>query len=173
MTDSLWNDIDTKLASVITASMGSGSSYSTGKVVTVQVVDQWTVDLRTSPAGDITLPCTFIVGRDWEPGNQDRVPPQGPHGDGIFHIDIAYPYDVVSATSPQLTYALALSGAKELSRRMREAIRANFALSGISSTDGEFVVDLTIGRSVIEVRGHDGSRFIGGALLPIKIYTQV
>lgn len=173
MSASLWNDIDDKLAALVLSDMGTGSAYATLKIATIQVVDKWDTDLHSSPLGDITLPAVFIVGRNWEPANLYGTASQGPHGDGTIHVDIKYPYDLVAATDPQTTYGAALDGAKELSRRFRELFRTHYALGGISATDTEHVVDVIIGRSVVEVRGHEGGMYIGGALLPINIYTEV
>jgi len=173
MSASLWNDIDDKLAALVLSDMGTGSAYATFKIATIQVVDQWETDLRSSPLGDITLPAVFIVGRMWEPANRYGDAPQGPHGDGTVHVDVKYPYDLIAATDPQTTYAAALDGAKELSRRFRELIRDNYALGGISSTDTEHIIDVIMARGVIEVRGHEGGKYIGGTLLPIDIYTEV
>lgn len=172
MSANFWNDIDTTLRTTVNNEMGAGSVYTNQKLRTVQVVDQWDAQLVESAVGDLRLPACFIIGRSWEPGNNIGFEPQGP-GWGKITLNIAYSYDLVVATDLASTYTQALQNVKELIRRLREMCRANWTLGGLTSTDGEVIIELHLGQAEVDVQGYEGGQFIGGGYLPITVYSQI
>jgi hypothetical protein len=173
MTINLWNDIDTVLSTIITADMGEDGDYESLPLVTVQVTHEWQDNYSHSPVGQIALPCCFIVGREWEPSNRLGDEPQGPHRDGVIHMDIAYPYELIVIGPEVTTYSQALQDSKELVRRLREVIRDNNALGGLVADDGEALIDVVVGNATVVVQGSRGGKYISGGYLPITIYSEV
>lgn len=172
MTVNFWNDIDSTLAGLITSEMGEGGLYATQELQVVQVVDQWDPQLIESAIGPLKLPACFIIGRSWIPGTTNGYEPQGP-AFGTIRVAVAYSYDLVVATDLSSTYTVALQNVKELIRRLREVCRAHWTLDGLSSTDGEVIVEMHMAQAEVDVQGYEGEQFIGGGYLPITVYSEI
>jgi hypothetical protein len=121
----LWNDIDAYLAAAVIADMGTDSPLYDGLWVEQVVTGAaWEPQHWRQPAVAIN-------------GEQARLE-GGPHGDGVVHLEITYPYALVGVCKAA-TIAQARKDAKELGRRLRELIRSRYALGGLVASDGERV----------------------------------
>lgn len=169
MTDCLWNDIDSAIKDAVETDMGLESSLYTSLLLEEVVV----TDMFDSDWRNLRTPAVIIVTREFGPGNRSEFDPQGPHGDGDIHIDLVYPYWMVVVHRAESSYSDLKVDIKELVRRLREVYRAHSILGGISSSDGEQVIDSTIGDSSIEIRGNPGGDFVGMGIMPWEVYTTI
>jgi hypothetical protein len=158
----LWNMIDAYLVEQLTADMGAAGDYTTLQLATVAVGE--TLDIAHGP-----LP--YCRGR----GVDARHGEPGPHGDGYVHFDdIEYLYDIILVTDSAVA-ATAWADAKELYSRVREWLRGDFYLGGLS--DGtETVTRSEIGEGHTGVRGVGGQnrgKYLGWASLQLSIFSRV
>ena len=175
MSACLWNDIDTALASVITADMTDAGDYADDGLLIETILFGEVVD-----PDEHTLPLVLIRGMD------AQYSEDGPHGDGEIHIDtITYAYDLVAiariepAVDETVTAvtARAKAAATELLRRLREVVRSRVAL-GITAraTDGETLDYVRFGgNALVQVQGYGGVNggYIASALLPIEAIASI
>lgn len=161
MSACLWDDIDECLRAAALADMGSAGSYTTLVVAAanIHVGEYWDVDHWQMPA-------LAIIGLN------AGQPVMGPHGDGVAHIEQAYPYTLVGLATAD-TLALALSYAKELRRRWRELLRTRYALDGLTATDGETVIKSTLNESYVEVLGPHQGKYLGAAYQDVTFTSQI
>lgn len=163
MATCLWNRIDAYLVAQLTASLGTASSYTTLKLAGVSVGETFDIDR-------VTLPYCLVRGVDVRYDND------GPHGDGYVHFDdIEYPYDII-LVADAATEAEAKAAAKELLSRVREWVRGDFWLGGLSDDDGETVTRCELGELRTGVRGVGGQnrgRYMGWASMQLSVFSQI
>lgn len=165
MSANLCNDIDAYLAAAIAADMGAGT-YGSDEITTVLMGETFNPDQHT-------LPAALIRGQDVE--HLEQYPQQ----DQSIHLDrILYQYEIVTV-GEAATEAAAWGMASELRRRAREMFRARFALGGLTSSDGETVILVRIGRGTRQVRGRAGTnrasatRYLAIAQLAVEIEAKI
>lgn len=163
MTTCLWNRIDAYLVAQLTTAMGAASSYTTLRLATVATGETFDID-------HVTLPYCLVRGVDV------RYENEGPHGDGDVHFDdIQYLYDII-LVAESASEADAKSAAKELLSRVREWIRGDLWLGGLSDDDGETVTHCELGEMRTGVRGVGGQnrgRYMGWASMQLTVFSRV
>jgi hypothetical protein len=98
----------------------------------------------------------------------------GPHGDGNYNVNSEYPYFIAAIDAPRTTYATAKANTQELVQRLREVVRARFALGGTTSTIGEFVIDTEVQDMRVEVLGGEiGGEFQGVGVMSFMVRTEI
>jgi hypothetical protein len=161
----LWADLDTYLTGAVTTDMGTGSSYTTLKVL--QVILGSEIDEQHA-----TLPAVLGVG-----GRATIT-----YGDfGAY--DTAYPYllvavhsgavsDLSSAASHTTAYTTLKANLQELARRLRIMVDSRGVFGGLASSDGEKVWDVELGQVALTLWGPVEGYYYGAAEVPLTVKSR-
>jgi len=166
MSDCLWNDIDSWFVTNLRAQMGSGSSYTTLKLLTIQ--DEVLTDPQTWSV--IDFPAVMIEGRTGRPVEAEH----GGIGTPSQTVRLRY---VLLAVSLGKDKATAKHDAKTLDYRLRQFILyAINNLRGLANTaNSERVNRLEFAENYVNIfpiaRAVNGS-YYGTATYAIDIYVR-
>jgi hypothetical protein len=139
----LWSLLEDELATQATAILGG--AVDDLSIVTVLIDTVYDLDYLEN---HYELPVLLIVSVD---ADEDA----GPHGDGLQHVVMSYPFHLV-AVAPATVKRTAQRNAKELRRRLLAFLRnatVQAALEGVAGDDGETVQRLDYGNSGATVFG--------------------
>ncbi len=159
-----WQRLDAALIDAFEADMADIDDDALS-LETIQIGDTWTPDTWT-------LPALLLVSND-----ANQVSAQ--HGGGGYsHVQITYSYYAV-AVAQATTHNAAKQAAQELLRRMLDVIRQwgdiLQAARAAGPTDPEIPIRVTLGRSLLQIRGRQGSsagKWYGIASMEFEIETQ-
>ena len=160
-TESLWNDIDSYLVAKAISDLGTGSAYTTLKVLEVHVDD------TLEPQEDWHLPAivisSFLCELDTTLGGDAFDSAVNKYRCGITAV--------LSATS----YDQARKDTKEMIRRIAKLARALGAMGRMASTDGETVIDSRIAMQQARIYPAKGSETVwyGAGIVGVDVFAEV